>query len=280
MDGCIYVTGLRSGLLGLCLLLVASTAHAVEPRKAATVGPGGVNVPAAKGPVRVAALTFIEPNGTRQPIVEVWSNGQVNATEVRGTRDNPQRVCLTDRLTPAELQGLHQLLFRDCHLGEQTTAGVRKSLQVASQQRQLTADINGAAATEISILTEGEWHTVSCPAVSILSTRFPDVAEVQNVAAAQASLQNIAAVALVGGGPTADSHAAAATQKLREGSPHAAEITRRHLTMVRRLPNGSQFVQFHYAGAPGQDNGCLVSVTKSPNGPTRVSVMESPTVVR
>ena len=280
MDGCIHFTNLRVGLIGLCLLFVVSAAHAVEPRKTATVGGNHSPQPVVKAPVRVVALTFIEPDGTRVPVVEVWSNGQVNAIERRGTRQNPLKATVTDRLSPSELQGLHQLLFQDCQLGTQTTEGLNQSLRRASQKQQLTADIAGAAATEIGILNGQEWRTVTCPALSILTTRFPDVVEVQNVAAAQSSLQNIAAVALVGGGPTADSHAAAATQKLREVYPDAGSITRRQLTMVRRLPNGSQFVQFHYAGDAGHDNSCLVSVTKSPEGPAQVSVMESPTVVR
>ena len=280
MDGRIHHTTLRAGLIGLSLLVIVSTAFAVEPRKAAAVGGNRSPQRVVKAPVRVASLTFIEPNGTRIPVVEVWSNGQVNAIELRGTRQNPVKATLTDRLSSSELQGLHQLLFQDCHLETQTTEGLNESLRRASEQQQLTAEIEGAAATEIGILNGPEWRTVTCPAVSILTTRFPDVAEVQNIAAAQSSLQNIAAVALVGGGPTADGHAAAATQKLREVYPQAGEITRRHLTMVRRLPNGSQFAQFHYAGARGSENGCLVSVTKSPEGPTRVSVMESPTVVR
>jgi len=222
----------------------------------------------------------VEPDGSRQPVVEVWSNGLVKAIEMRGTRQNPSLVTLTDRLSQTELRELHQLLIGECQLAIQTTESVRESLQIASQQRQLTADIEGAAATEIGVLTGPKWHTVACPAVSILKTRFPDVAEVQNIAIAQIRLQNIAAMALVGGGKAADLHAATATHKLQETHPDAGEITRHDLMMVRRLPNGSQFVQFRYAGLPGRDDACLVCVTHSPEGPTRVSVMESPTVVR
>ena len=234
----------------------------------------------AQAPIRVAALSFVEPDGSRQPVVEVWSNGLVKAIEMRGTRQNPSLVTLTDRLSQTELRELHQLLIGECQLAIQTTQSVRESLQIASQQRQLTADIEGAAATEIGVLTGPKWHTVACPAVSILKTRFPDVAEVQNIAIAQIRLQNIAAMALVGGGKAADLHAATATHKLQETHPDAGEITRHDLMMVRRLPNGSQFVQFRYAGLPGRDDACLVCVTHSPEGPTRVSVMESPTVVR
>ncbi len=263
MDGRI-----RIAILGLCLLAGAATAQAVEPK------------PTRPTPVRVASLAFIEPNGTRTPVVEVWSNGRVQALELGGTRANPVQVTRTDRLTADEMRELYQLLAGDCRISSLTTEGVRETLQVASEQQQLTADIEGAAQTEVGLLVGKQWHAVACPAVSILTTRFPDVTEVQNVAAAQARLQNIAAVALIGGGAIADLQADAATRKLRELHPEAGVITRRDLKMVRQLANGTRFVQFHYAGSPGQSEGCLVSLTQSPQGPTRVSVLDSPTVVR
>ena len=261
MDGRI-----RFVILGLCLLVATTSAGAVEPK-----------VPS---PVRVASLAFIEPNGTRTPVVEVWSNGRVQALELSGTRQNPIPNTRTDRLTADEMRDLYQLLAGDCRISSLTSEGVRESLQIASEQQQLTADIEGAAQTEVGLLIGKQWHAVACPAVSILTTRFPDVIEVQNVAAAQARLQNIAAVALIGGSANADLQAAAATRKLRELHPEAGEITRRDLKMVRQLANGNRFVQFHYAGSPGQSEGCLVSLTQSPQGPTRVSVLDSPSVVR
>ena len=260
MDGRI-----RFAFLGLCLLAVAS-AQAVEPK--------------APVPVRVASLAFLEPDGTRTPVVEVWSNGRVQAVERKGTRQDPEPISRTDRLTADEMHELYQLLAGDCRVPSLSTEGIRESLEAASEQQQLTADIEGAARTEVGLLVGNQWHSVACPAVSILITRFPDVTEVQNLATAQARLQNIAAVALLGGGAIADLQAEAATRKLRELHPEAGEITRRDLRMVRQLANGNRFVQFHYAGSPGQSEGCLVSLTQSPQGPTRVSVLDSPSVVR
>ena len=260
MDGRI-----RFAILGLCLLAVAS-AQAVEPK--------------APVPVRVASLAFLEPDGTRTPVVEVWSNGRVQAVERKGTRQDPEPISRTDRLTADEMHELYQLLAGDCRVPSLSTEGIRESLEAASEQQQLTADIEGAARTEVGLLVGNQWHSVACPAVSILTTRFPDVTEIQNLATAQARLQNIAAVALLGGGAIADLQAEAATRKLRELHPEAGEITRRDLKMVRQLANGNRFVQFHYAGSPGQSEGCLVSLTQSPQGPTRVSVLDSPSVVR
>lgn len=260
MDGRI-----RFAFLGLCLLAVAS-AQAVEPK--------------APVPVRVASLAFLEPDGTRTPVVEVWSNGRVQAVERKGTRQDPEPISRTDRLTADEMHELYQLLAGDCRVPSLSTEGIRESLEAASEQQQLTADIEGAARTEVGLLVGNQWHSVACPAVSILTTRFPDVTEIQNLATAQARLQNIAAVALLGGGAIADLQAEAATRKLRELHPEAGEITRRDLKMVRQLANGNRFVQFHYAGSPGQSEGCLVSLTQSPQGPTRVSVLDSPSVVR
>ena len=273
MHGCI-----RFAILGLWLLAAANSTHAVEPKRQAKSRPQSQSLPPV--PMRVASLAFIEPDGTRTPVVDVWSNGQVQATELSGTRQQPARASRTDRLTAEEMQELHQLLAGDCRIPSLTTEGILESFQDASEQEQLTAEIEGAARTEVGLLVGKQWHAVACPAVSILTTRFPNVTEVQNVASAQARLQNIAAVAILGGGAIADLQAEAATRKLRELHPEAGEITRRDLKMVRQLANGNRFVQFHYAGTPGQSEGCLVSLTQSPQGPTRVSVLESPTVVR
>jgi hypothetical protein len=169
------------------------------------------------------------------------------------------------------------MLIDDCQLAAQTSEGVREAIKFASEQQQLTANIEGAATTEIGILVGQEWRTVACPAVSILPTRFPQVIEVQNFNTAQTRLQNVAAVALLGGARAADQQAATATNKLKEMHPEAGVITRRDLLMVRRLPNESRFVQFRYEGS---SEGYLVNMTQSPEGPTRVSVMDSPTVVR
>lgn len=264
--------------LGLCLLAVASSVGAVEPKRTANLQQQSQPLPPV--PVRVAALAFIEPDGTRTPVVDVWSNGLVQAIELSGTRQKPTKMSRTDRLTEGEMRELFQLLAQDCQMPLLTTDSVRDSIQIASEQQQLTAEIEGAAQTEIGLLVGRRWHAVACPAVSVLTTRFPDVAEVQNVAIAQDRLQNIAAVALLGGSAAADQQAAAATRQLRERHPEAGEITRRDLKMVRQLANGNRFVQFHYPGTPGQSEACLVSLTQSPQGPTKVSVLDSPSIVR
>lgn len=273
MDGRI-----RYFILGLCLLAVTTSLGAIEPKRTAAIQAQSQPLPPV--PVRVAALAFIEPDGTRTPVVEVWSNGQVQAIELSGTRQKPVKASRVDRLSEGEMRELFQLLAQECQLASLTSDSVLESVQVASEQQQLTAEIEGAAQTEIGLLVGRRWHTVACPAVSVLTTRFPDVAEVQNVAIAQDRLQNIAAVALLGGGAAADKQAEAATRQLRERHPEAGEITRRDLKMVRQLANGNRFVQFHYPGTPGQSEACLVSLTQSPQGPTKVSVLDSPSVVR
>ncbi len=272
MDGRIVFPRWSTGLITLLLILVATYASAIEPK--------GSSRPASTAAVRIASLSYIESNGAHRAVVEVWSNGLVDAMELSGTPQNPFQTTHTDHLTPTELQSLYQLLLDDCQLATQTTESVREAIQVASEQQQLTAHVEGAATTEIGVLVGREWRIVACPAVSILETRFPQVLEVQNIVAAQARLQNVAAVALLGGAKAADQQAATATHKLKEMHPEAGVITRRDLMMVRRLPNESRFVQFRCPGPPGGDEGYLVNMTQSPEGPTRVSVMDSPTVVR
>jgi len=272
MDGRTHISGVRISCLGLLLMLVCGTASAVEPR--AKTSPG------TRDAVRIASLSFIEPNGQQREVMEVWSNGTVKAFELSGTPQNPVQVIHTDRLSPTELRSLHQQLVEEHQLARQTSEGLNEAINIASVEQQLSAKIEGAATSEIGILVGREWRTVVCPAVSILATRFPQVTEVQHFSAAQSRLQNIAAVALLGGAKAADQQAATATHKLKEMHPEAGVITRRDLLMVRRLPNDSRIVQFRYAGPPGADEGYLVNMTQSPEGPTRVSVMDSPTVVR
>ncbi|MFO1004902.1 MAG: hypothetical protein U0929_02995 [Planctomycetaceae bacterium] len=272
MDGCITIFRVRPSWLSLLLMLVCGTAWAVEPRAKTAAG--------SRDAVRIASLSFVEPTGQQREVMEVWSNGTVKAFELTGTPQNPVVVTHTDRLSPTELRSLHQLLVDECRLATQTSAGLSEAINVASVEQQLTANIEGAASSEIGVLVGREWRTVTCPAVSILATRFPQVTEVQNFAAAQSRLQNVAAVALLGGAKAADQQAATATHKLKEMHPEAGVITRRDLLMVRRLPNDSRIVQFRYAGPPGADEGYLVNMTQTPEGPTRVSVMDSPTVVR
>ncbi len=272
MDGRSDIPGMRIGLFSLLLMLVCGTASAIEPKAKTPAG--------SRDAVRLAALSFIEPNGTQREVMEVWSNGTVKAFELSGTPQNPVQITHTDRLSPTELRSLHQQLIEDYQLATQTSDRLREAINVASVEQQLSANIESAAASEIGVLVGREWRTVTCPAVSILATRFPQVTEVQNFAAAQSRLQNIAAVALLGGARAADQQAATATHKLKEMHPEAGVITRRDLLMVRRLPNESRIVQFRYAGPPGADEGYLVNMTQSPEGPTRVSVMDSPTVVR
>lgn len=272
MDGCLTIFRVRHSWLGLLLMLVCGTALAVEPRAKTAVG--------SRDAVRIASLSFVETTGQQREVMEVWSNGTVKAFELTGTPQNPVVITHTDRLSPTELRSLHQMLVDECSLATQTSDRLREAINVASIEQQLSANIEGAAASEIGVLVGREWRTVTCPAVSILATRFPQVTEVQNFATAQSRLQNVAAVALLGGAKAADQQAATATHKLKEMHPEAGVITRRDLLMVRRLPNESRIVQFRYAGTPGADEGYLVNMTQTPEGPTRVSVMDSPTVVR
>ena len=262
MDGCLRLTG----LLLLCVL-ETSPALAVEPQTSSIK------------PTLVISMAYREPSGLRRPVVEVWSSGEVRAIELRGTRQNPVEVPAVDRLASAECRELIECVRDEWRLDQVTTESIEQSLRIASEARQLTAEIPNAAMTELTVIRNGETVTIACPAVSILSTRFPEVEEVQQIARAQTRLLNIAAIALVGGQAQADRLASAATSQLRTTHP-ASTVTRHDLRMVRRLADGSRFVQFAAPAVTGHAETCLVSMTQSPQGATRVSVLESPAVVR
>lgn len=263
MDGRLNIFGLA---IAWCICTTAVT-DAAEPR------------PVAPKPSLVISMAYLEPNGLRRPIVEVWSTGEVRAIEMRGTRKAPIEVPCLDRLSPAEYRELIETIADEWRLAELSTDQIQSSLQQASQARQLTAEIPNAAQTELTVVQNGQEFTVSCPAVSILATRFPEVSELQQVQDAQNRLLNIAAVALIGGSARADYLAQTATRQLQESHP-ASVVTRQDLRMVRRLADGSRYVQFVAPAVPGQCDGCLVSLTQSPQGPTRVSIHESPDVIR
>jgi len=263
MDGSLKILG----LVVVWCLWTSADASAVEPR------------PAARKPTLVISMAYREPNGLRRPVVEVWSSGEVRAIELRGTRKAPVEVPTLDRLSNAEYRELVTAITADWKLSELSTDQIQSALQKASDARQLTAEIPNAAQTELTIVQGGQELTLSCPAVSILATRFPEVAELQQIEEAQNRLLNIAAVALVGGSARADQLAETATQQLQE-SNSASVVTRQDLRMVRRLADGSRFVQFVTPAVPGQSDGCLVSLTQSPQGPTRVSVHETPEAIR
>jgi hypothetical protein len=263
MDGSLKILGLA---LVWCLWTSAD-AGAVEPR------------PPARKPTLIISMAYREPNGLRRPVVEVWSSGEVRAIEMRGTRKAPVEVPTMDRLSNAEYRELVAAITNDWRLGDLSTDQIMAALDQASQTRQLTAEIPNAAQTELTIIQGGQELTLTCPAVSILATRFPEVAELQQVEEAQNRLLNIAAVALVGGSVRADQLAQTATSQLQE-SHSANVVTRQDLRMVRRLADGSRFVQFVTPAIPGQSDGCLISLTQSPQGPARVSVHESPEAIR
>lgn len=263
MDGCLKILGL---VIVWCVW-TGSIAGAAEPKTAPLK------------PRLVISMAYLEPGGLRRPVVEVWSTGEVRAIEMRGSRKAPVEVPCVDRLTQAELRELTAAIVEDWKLAELSTDQIQSALQLASQARQMTAEIPRAAQTELTVIQDDQELTLSCPAVSILATRFPEVAELQHVQGAQNRLLNIAAVALVGGSARAEHLAQTATRQLQETHP-GGRVTQRDLRMVRRLADGSCYVQFVAPVIPGQAEGCLVSLTQSPEGPTRVSIQASPEVIR
>lgn len=284
MDGLVLMTHIRwkdLRVAGWCLALVCALSWAGLPEgEAQAVEPRGLPGRISTEPVRVVKLSYCEPDGSRVPVVEICSDGLVRVVDLHKTTPRGDLWISSDRLSEEELKELHDLLFHECHLAQLTSAGIEEAIDLASHQRQLSSEIEGSASTQIGLLVGTRWHIVECPAVSILANRFPEITELHQISKAQSRLQNIASVALVGGRDEADRHAVTATQRLLQEHPDAGEMTRRDLTMVRTLPNGGHLMQFRYAGTPGQSDGCLVCVTKSPLGLTRVSLMNSPTVIR
>lgn len=261
MDGCLKII-----VLTVCVVWTNSLS-AVEPREL------GLR------PRRLVSMAYREPNGLLRPVVEVWSSGAVRAIELKGSRQAPVEIPHPDRLTAVELQELTQSLDQDWKLGELTTEQLARQLHIASQSRGMSADIPNAAQTEITLSRNGQEHVLVCPAVSVLSKRFPEVVEIQQVQLAQNRLLNIASVALVGGASRAEELVETANRQIQEMHPDES-VTRRDLRVVRHLADGSRYVQFVVPAVAGQCEGFMVSLTQSPQGLARVSILENPTVIR
>jgi len=116
-----------------------------------------------------------------------------------------------------------------------------------------------------------------CPAVGLLSRRFSQVRDLQDLAAIQARLQNIVAISEVGGFQEAERLAQEGTAQLQQDQPRAAPFTVRELAMVRSLPDGAQFVQFYRDSAPQPT---IVAVTRFPESTRRVSVFNGAQEIR
>lgn len=238
--------------------------HAVEP--AATAAVNSASAP-------LLRMTFVEPV-PGQPAVPAIEIDQAGA--VRISPDGRQ-VFEAPALSRAEMARLFDDLVRTHRILELDSRRLQFQLDDASRSSGLSAQIPGAASTLVELSWDGQAYRVECPAVGLLSRRFPQIDDLQRLAAVQGRLQNLVAVSQVGGFPAAETLAREGTAQLRQDDPRAVPLTSRDLSMVRTLPDGSQFIQFYRESRPQPT---IVTLTRFPDAGRRVSVFNGASEVR
>jgi hypothetical protein len=130
---------------------------------------------------------------------------------------------------------------------------------------------------------DAERICVRCPAVGVLTERFPQADKLRAFADLEARLGNIAAVAQVGGRTAAERLAATANEQLQTDHPGTRRWSVEELAMVRARPDGGRFIQFRrkLEAQPGRaPEWWVTSVTEAPGRATCVSVVPPESVVR
>lgn len=254
---------LSHSLLALCLTFGAMA----FPRSATAVDPGR------EGSSVLIRMTFVEPRSpVRGPAaIEIDHDGAV-----RISPDGRQSHA-TSGLSSQEMEQLSRDLFQLHRLTQITTEVVMQQIDSASRSSGLGADVPGASATVFEIRGQGQVHVIQCPAVSLLARRFPQVDDLQHLAAAQARLQNLMSIQQVGGTAAAEALAREGSEQLRRDDPRATGLTSRDLAMVRTLSDGSQFVQFYRDSQPRP---VIVTLTRFPETGPRVSVFNGAAELR
>lgn len=218
-------------------------------------------------------LTFVEPGRAPHPTpaLEMTDLGAIRIDRGDGT------LVEAPPLPRAELSRLIGEIVRTHRLLEIDSRSLAFQLDEVSRATGLSAQIPGAAATVVEFTWEGRSHRVECPAVGLLSRRFPQVRDLQDLAAVQGRLQNLVAISQVGGLQEAERLAREGTVQLQHDQPRATPLTVRDLAMVRTLPDGAQFVQFYRDTTPQPT---IVGMTRFPESARRVSVFDGAREIR
>lgn len=257
----------------IILWLLAAALSFGTDRAARAVDPATAG---ASAPLPLLRLTFVEPargaqGGAAAATLEVTVEGQVRIGGSDGSMSE------APPLPRAELSRFVEEIVRTHRLLELDSRSLAFQIDEASRSTGLSAQIPGAAATVVEFTWEGRSHRVECTAVGLLSRRFPQVRDLQDLAAVQARLQNVVAISQVGGLQEAERLAREGTAQLQQEQPRATPFTVRDLAMVRTLPDGALFVQFYRDSAPQPT---IVGVTRFPESTRRVSVFNGAREIR
>lgn len=214
----------------------------------------------------VVELWYLDDSSQPQPEVAVLADGRVWFKSVDGPA--------WSRIQRTELIRLVTDLLEGDGLKHCDSHQLKRALQQEAIRTGLTADVPGAASTFIRIRTGDAVRQIQCPAVGVLATRFPEVQSVQQVLSAQRRLENLRAVAMVGGSQAAADLARIAQATLAEDYGVAVPVSAEDLAMVRKLPDGGKYCQFLVGtSSKGSQSSRIISVFDIPGNAPRVSML-------
>lgn len=243
------------------LSLFASSVVANEP---------SIELPV-EGSQSTIEMWYVHDAQPSHPEVIILADGRMQIMSPEG----PQRSQLPAKQVKNLLRAL---LFQD-GLNKVDSSTLLQRVNKATEQTGLSSCIEGAGDTVIRIRTANSYREIRCPAVGILAVRFPEVQGVTAMAAAQRRLENVRAVATVGGGDEAKFIANLAQEAVANQYGVSIPVSKEDLSMVRALPDGSRFCQFVVAHNGGQDSSLqMISITETPGHRPVVQVIGEPVV--
>ena len=233
------------------------------------------------GLISSTALSQEKSTARVLPVLELWYVGE-------RTPSHPEIVLLSDgrmqimspsgpertQLDPVAFRELMDGLLKEDGLARVKPDEMQQEILAASMQTGLSAEFPGTNDTVIRIRVEGEYRELRCHALGVLANRFPEIDSVKSVAEAQRRLENVRAIATVGGQEEAKYIADLACEHVEDRHGVRLPISPDDLSMVRALPDGSRFSQFVVLSkSQGEDVIQMVSVTETPGDQPHVSVI-------
>ena len=184
------------------------------------------------------------------------------------------------RLQSAELNELLRSLLQESDALGLTTDGLRRQIAEESRRLRKPAHVQAADDVIVRLKLADRQHEFECPAPEVLRTRYPDLRDLERVCEIRRRLENLIAVAHVGGVPEAERLAALATAELRRHNGSNVRVTIRDLHTVRGIAGDLRQSQFVLS--PSRSSGTTaqelhISVMESPGAAPRVTITHSAT---
>jgi hypothetical protein len=242
------------------LLLLAGSVAAGEPKWSLPASPQAVVVE-----LKSRASAGTSPETT---VIKIRGNGtfEVGASGEQGY--------VAGQMTSAELLSLLRDLIEREHALELTTDALAAGLTSQARKSGKEVGFLNAADMIVRISVASGTHEFRCRSPEPLRTRFPDMQDIDHVCSIIRRLENVIAVAQIGGKPEAERLAALATAELQRQNGPAVTITAGDLLHVLGTAGDLRQAQFVVEPALRGETGAgvHVSVLESPGQPPRVNM--------